>query len=310
MPEAAPPREPDRPGEQPEPSTWPFAEGDAIAPGLFAWTLLGSGRRFETWLAWSCSQWGPVTVKMPHPDGVDVRARRAFATETALVGHLRHPGLQPLLDAQPWAARPHLVYEYLEGPSLDALLDDGPLSPGDVVRLGMQLAAALHHLHLHDVVHLDLKPENVIVCSGRAVVFDFDIACAVGTPARPGHPRGSSGFMAPEQVRCQPAAPSMDLFALGATLYEAATAQPAFPSADDDEGGYPQLMARPRPLRELAPGVGPELETAISALLAPDPRRRPPDALGALELLARARPAGEEGLWPAWVDRLLRRVHW
>jgi hypothetical protein len=111
--------------------------------------------------------------------------------------------------------------------------------------------------------------------------------------------------MAPEQVRRQPVSPGMDLFALGAVLFELATGTPAFEPADDGppERRWPQL-AGPPPLAstrnpEVPAGVG----QAVAALLAPDPAARPASAAQVLALLAAAVPAdaaAENRLWPTW----------
>src|SRR5204862_7503061 len=114
-------------------------------------------------------------------------------------------------------------------------------------------------------------------------------------------PRGSAPFMAPEQIGCESAAPSMDLFALGAVLYEAATNTPAFePVGEGLDRFYPQLEGDPAP-----PNLPACLEAAILRLLERDPDKRPPTAAAALALLAGALPDGEEGVWPGWADALL-----
>lgn len=268
-----------------EPS-WDFAPGDQMSEDLQAWALLGDGRRCETWLAWSAAWCGPVTVKLPRPGEVDARTRQLLAAEGALVGELNHPGLQRLLEfrAGPHDFIPHLVFEYVEGPTLGDLLDDeGALAPPDVLRLGMQVAATLHYLHGRGLTHLDLKPDNLLLRSGRAVLMDFDIALPVGA-RRPGRDAwGTDRYMAPEQRRLRPAAPGMDLWALGAVLLHAAT------------GVAPEP---PRPDLAAAP---PALRPVLAALLHPWPSRRPDSATSALHRLEAALPAGEPGLRPDWL---------
>ena len=290
-----------------EAESWGFATGDEIAPGLYAWQLLGDGRRFETWLAWASALWSHVTVKLPHPGFVDEQTCRALANEAVIVGDLAHPSIQRLLAVELGSARPHLVYEYVEGPPLDALIgEQRSLGADDVARLGMQLAAALHYVHGRGIVHLDLKPSNVVIREGRAIVLDFDIARRIGTRGSGRKPRGSPPFMAPEQIRCEPASPSMDLFALGATLYEAATGSAAFAiSGDGPDRVYPQLTDPPLGVRTLARDVPSGLESVIELLLQGDPARRPATAAAALALLKQALPHDEEALWPWWADELL-----
>jgi serine/threonine protein kinase len=202
---------------------------------------------------------------------------------------------------------PYLVFEYVAGPTLADVLDEkGRLAPANVVRLGLQLASALHYVHGRGIVHCDLKPTNLAIRDGRAVLLDFDIARKIGEGGAGTKARGSAHYMAPEQVRCEPAAPAMDLFALGATLYEAATDIMVFDSEEEEPGlVYRQLTEQPAPLRSVDPAIPDGLDHAICALLEPNPQRRPRTAMAALVLLASALPPDEEGLWPKWATRFM-----
>jgi serine/threonine-protein kinase len=202
---------------------------------------------------------------------------------------------------------PYLVFEYVDGPTLDYVLDEqGRLAPADVMRLGMQLASTLHYIHGRGVVHCDLKPSNLALRNGRAVLIDFDIARQIGEGGTGTKAPGSVHYMAPEQIRGEPALPSMDLFALGATLYEAATDTIAFDSATADAGRVYQQLSQPPALpRAIDPAIPEALEHVIWALLDPDPHRRPPTAMAALALLAGALPPGEQGLWPEWATSIM-----
>lgn len=220
----------------PEPS-WDWPPGHELAPGLLAWALLGDGRRCETWLAWDLGRWCPVAVKLPRP-GQGARALAGLAQEAAVAGSTAHPGIRRLLEARLDSPVPHLVFEYVEGPTLDdALADDGPFHPVDVLLTGMQLAAALGHLHGRGLAHLDVKPGNVVLRDGRPVLIDLGLARPVGEAPAGGHRRGSPPWMAPEQVRRRPVSPGMDLFALGAVLYQLATGTQAFDPADHGPAG-------------------------------------------------------------------------
>jgi eukaryotic-like serine/threonine-protein kinase len=298
---------PSRPEDCQE-SSWAFAPGEEIAEGLRAWTLLGDGRRCETWLAFSLQAWMPVTVKLPRPAQVGSRAREALAREASRVHGLVHPGVQRLLDVRLDGPRPFLVFEYAEGPTLGQVLDqEGHLSPADTLRLGMQIGSVLHYLHGQGCVHLDLKPENLVVRSGRIILLDFDLSRGTGEGGGHRTPRGTPSYMAPEQVRCEAASPSMDLFALGATLFKAVSGQLAFPGVDPDAGpgGFPQLTAGPVPLTSLGFEVPEDLAAAIETLLARDPDDRPASALATLSLLGSARPSQLSALWPDWANEHL-----
>ena len=289
----------------PEPS-WSWAPGQELAPGLLAWALLGDGRRCETWLAWDLGRWCPVAVKLPRPGSGTARAVAALAHEAQVAGATAHPGLRRLLEARLDRPLPHLVFEYVEGPTLDdALADEGPFHPVDVLLTGMQLAAALGHLHGRGLAHLDLKPGNVVLRDGRPVLIDLGLARPVGEPPAGGHRRGSPPWMAPEQVRRRPASPGMDLFALGAVLYELATGTQAFEPLDQGPPArrWPQLTGPPPAASSRSPEVPAALDRAVACLLAPDPACRPATAAQALALLSAAMPADaaeEDRLWPTW----------
>lgn len=294
---------------QPEAPPSRFRSGEIILPGLLAWERLGDGRRCESWLAWSVPLWSHVVVKLPIADLVaDRRTARRLGDEADLLRRLAHPAIQRLLHDGHRDAVPHLVLEYVEGPTLELLVEDeGLLAAGDVARLGMQLASALHYLHGQGLVHLDVKPGNVVLREGRSVLIDLDIARPIGAPTGSGRPHGTRDYMAPEQCAGERAHPGMDLFALGAVLYELATGERAF-DGEASSAEYAQLTGPPPPPSLRCAAVPPALERAIESLLAPDPTRRPPTALAAMRLLAASVPLGEESAWPDFVGLLLARV--
>jgi len=278
---------------------WGYAPGDVVGPGLRAWARLGGGRRCETWLVWSTAWWMPVVMKVARRELVEDPLTRAdLAHEAQVTAGLAHPGVQRLYAAAVHADPPHLLFEYVEGPTLEtSLTEAGPLEPVEVLLLGMQLAGTLRYLHGRGVVHLDVKPSNVCLRDGRPVLIDFGIARPAGTLRRSGAPRGSTPFMAPEQCRDAVAVPASDLFALGTLLFEAATGEHAFhPRRDGDGWWYPQLDGA-------GPGRLPgPLGDVVAALLDPEPSRRPADATAVLRSLAAALPPGVPGLWPDWLD--------
>jgi len=299
-----------------EVTTWGFTEQAEIIPGYFAWDLLGIGRRFEMWIAWCAERLTPVCVKIPRRDGDRQRALAALRRELDAATAFDHPAIPRVFASDLTSEPPYIVYEFIEGRPLSHVLEeDGPMSSNDVVLLGLQVAVALRHIHRRGFVHLDLKPANIALRGDRAVVFDFDIALPIGGQRSRSKPRGTRWYMPPEQIRCEPARPAMDIFALGAVLYEAATARLAFDvDTDDADDAAGPLEAAPRVHRqlgppiptvtELVPTVWPALGHAIDAMLQPDPADRPETASEAIDLLASAIPPDGEPLWPAWVNRL------
>jgi serine/threonine protein kinase len=320
-PEELPVRRGDRPMADPcsdgdDVTTWGFSEQSEIVPGYFAWDLLGVGRRFEMWIAWCAERLTPVCIKIPRGDDHTERTLDALRRELAAATSFNHPAIPRVFASDLTTEMPYIVYEFIEGRPLSAVIeDDGPMASNDVVLLGMQVAVALRHIHRQGFVHLDLKPANIALRGDRAMVFDFDIALPIGGQRSQSKPRGTRWYMPPEQIRCEPAQPGMDIFALGAVLYEAATATLAYgqDTRSDEEqlppadpAGYRQLGPPIPTVAELVPTVWPPLAQAIDTMLRPDPGERPADASEALDLLASALPPDGEPLWPDWVNGLHR----
>ena len=264
----------DRPG-------WGFRPGQEIVPCVHAWARLGGGPRCETWLAWSTRLWCPVAAKVARPERADEpESARRLAEEAGRASSLSHPAFQRLLEPLFDASPPCLLYEYAEGPTLASHVHrHRAMPPTDVALVGTQLAAALGYLHGRGLVHLDLKPGNVVLRDGRVVILDLGLSRPIGAGAAT-RLRGTPRYMAPEQRAGAPAHPGMDAYSLGLVLLELLT------------GG------------EATPTGGTELHRVIASLLAPHPDHRPTiDAV--LAGLALALPTcGPDAPWPAWVSAL------
>lgn len=303
-----------------EDSTWEFVEGSELAPGFFAWDLLGIGRRFEVWIAWCSDRLTPVCVKIPRSDEMNDRTIDALRREHAAASSFDHPAIPRVFAAELDAPIPYLVHEFVEGKPLSHVIDDdGPFDTTDTVFLGLQIAAALRHIHHRGFVHLDLKPSNIAMRGDRAMVIDFDIALPIGVQRSLTKPRGTRQYMAPEQIRCEPASEGMDLFALGAVLYEAATGKTAFklhskdgPSATDQRPTEFRQTGPPiAPTCNDAPQLAPSVATVIDRLITTCHRddhpegQRPETAEEVIRLLVASRPSQAEQLWPPWVNELI-----
>ena len=138
--------------------------------------LLARGSRVETYDATDLERDCRVVVKVLREDRVgEPHVREAVATEGMLLTSLAHPHLvrgYEVIDGP----RPGLVIETLPGATLAALVDDGALGVADTALLGRQLVSVLGYLHRHGWLHLDVKPENVVVQEGRAILIDLGLA--------------------------------------------------------------------------------------------------------------------------------------
>ena len=272
---------------------WVSAEGCELPGGTLAIERLGVGQRCETWLVWSPSLWSPAVLKLARPHQFrHPRAVKSLRRETAALDGNLHPALPRLLADGTDAPVPHLLIEYVDGPSLaDELDDNGTLDPFSVALLGAQLLPPLMSLHQRGLAHLDLKPDNIVLRDGHPILIDFGSARRLGSLQPAGHPVGTLGYAPPEQEACQPVSAAMDLYALGQTLQEALI------------GTSPRGVT---PGEALTPTDGPaihhgsEVQLVIEGLLASDPAARGSAAEAAVAL---ARSAGPARPWPEWLDR-------
>lgn len=177
------------------------------------------------------------------------------------------------------AVRPYLVQEYIEGPSLGEQAARAPLAPSEVAQIGARVADALHDLHRQDVVHMDVKPQNILFRrSGQAVLIDFGLAWHNRLPDLVDEqfqtPAGSGAYIAPEQLLGIRGEPRSDIFSLGVVLYQLATGRLPFGSPASLRACRKRLYSDPLPPRALNPGVPPWLQEIILHCLETEPVRR------------------------------------
>jgi serine/threonine protein kinase len=264
-------------------STWGLEEGDEIAPGRSVVRDLGGGRRFEVMLVWDERMFALAVAKVLRPHYAESeRALRELGEEASVLELLRHPVIVRGFDAVLDGRYPHVLIEHLEGPSLRSLIKRGGALPLEqVLPLCAHVAAALHYMAEVRVLHLDVKPDNIIMDVPPRLI-DLSIATPLTEAATLRGPLGTDAYMAPEQ--CDPRGhpgeitPASDVWGLGATLYHAVSGQVPFPrergagSSDEPTVRWPQLAAAPRPLPRHVPD---DLRALIERMLAPATADRP-----------------------------------
>lgn len=272
------------PWDDRERPTWGLSEGDAIAPGRTVLRDLGGGRRYEVFLVWDEHRLAVLVAKVLRPEFAgDEAALRELAGEGAALSRLAHPVVVRGFDVVAEGRFPHLLIEHLEGPTLRELVGrDGPLALEQLLPLGLHAASALHYLAGEGIVHLDVKPDNVVMGAPPRLI-DFSVARTVAAAARLRSAVGTDSYMAPEQ--CDPGrgaiGPPADVFGLAATLYYALAGRRPFPRDGADR--FPQLVRDPAPLPRRVPGA---LRDLLLAGLAREPAERPT----ALELASGLEP--------------------
>ena len=271
---------------------------------------LGRGGMGVVYLARDVRHERPVALKVLRPTVAASASAERFLTEIRVTAGLRHPHILPLFDSGAAADRLFYVMPYVDGGTLrDRLRREGALPLGDALRVLREVAGALAHAHARGVVHRDVKPENVLLGEGGAVLADFGIAEALAgaagdgaerLPARLTPPRlGTPAYMAPEQLRADaPVDHRADLYALGVLGYEMLAGDlPCATSREGSaEGAAPPAAtphARLEPLEPLARrrrDVPPALDQLVAGLLTRAPAARvqsAEDVVRALETLAR-----------------------
>jgi len=269
----------------------PFGPGRRLAPGYEVIAHLARSNVLDVYDAWSHERACRCVVKLLRPDRRrDEAAARALQREGWLLQRLSHPhvvrGYETLCEPLP-----ALVMETLRGETVAHLVQRRArrLSAHELGHLGVHLCSAIAYLHGQGVLHLDLKPSNVIAEAGRAKVIDLSLARAPGV-MRAGI--GTWCYMAPEQARGGDVGPAADAWGIAAVLYEAATGLAPFGDEADEDCEFPSLHRPAHPVardRRLPPA----LAAAIDGGLRAEPSARPSIAqLGAhCEQAARLAPA-------------------
>jgi serine/threonine-protein kinase len=222
----------------------------------------------------------------------DTDAISRFEREAKAVASLSHPNILAIHDFAVQDGLPYTVTELLDGESLRARLDRGPLSWRETAELGVAVAEGLSAAHGKGVVHRDLKPENLFLTrDGRVKILDFGLARpvheawasarisdpgapTVATPSDTGIVLGTVGYMSPEQARGWPVGTASDVFSLGCVLYEAVTGRRAFERDTATDTLAAVLHEVPDPISDSGRHVPHELSRVITHCLEKEPSRR------------------------------------
>jgi eukaryotic-like serine/threonine-protein kinase len=273
--------------------SWGLDEGDELAPGRTVVKPIGGGNRYEVFLVWDERLFSLAVAKVLRPDQADdERALRDLGEEARVLERLAHPVLIRSFGATLEGERPQVLIEHLEGPSLRRLLKrGGPLELDQLLPLALSVAGALAYMHGEGYVHLDVKPDNIVMGVPPRLI-DLSIARDFERAGRSRGPIGTDAYMAPEQTGAEGSGPMgapADVWGLGATLHHCISGERPFPrergagESEDPAIRFPQLHAEASALPDYVPAALAEL---IAATLEPDPAARPT----ATELAERLEP--------------------
>ncbi len=222
----------------------------------------------------------PLVMKVPRiKGGEDPASIVGFEVEQMIMPALTGVHVPRYIAKGDFTGQPYIVMERIAGDSLKARFDVAPIPLDEVVTIGAQVATALHDLHRQHVIHLDIKPSNVLLRdTGEAVLVDFGLSRHDGLPDLLEEefelPMGTGPYMSPEQVQFVRNDPRSDLFALGVMLYHLATGARPFGAPTTVRGLRRRLWQEAVPPRALRPAIEPWLQEVILRCLEVQPARR------------------------------------
>jgi eukaryotic-like serine/threonine-protein kinase len=263
--------------------------GELIAGKYRIESVLGVGGMATVYLARTARLDRAVAVKVFRKDlSNDLKLRERFRRESTSTRRLAHPNIIEILDQGDMDdGTPFMVMEYLDGQTLEAFLKKtpGPMAIPQVLDLMSQVVAGLARAHDFQVIHRDLKPDNLYIVSmpdgtERMKILDFGIArCLLDSRLTgTGEIFGTPQYMAPERITSIEAGPSADLYALGCIMFRCATGRLPFQAGDVTAFLIAHLREAPPSPRLINPEVPPEFEALMLQCLEKKPEQRPADA--------------------------------
>ena len=273
--------------------------------------LLGAGGMAEVYLADDLKHDRKVAIKVLRAKVASFLGPERFLGEIQVTARLQHPHIVPLFDSGEAAGFLYYVMPYVEGESLrERLSRDGGLETGEAKEIARQVGSALQYAHEQGIVHRgDIKPENVMLQAGQAVVADFGIALAFADTDRTrftslGQAIGTPGHMSPEQAAGEPGLDERtDIYALGALLFEMLSGAPPYTGTTAREV-VAKVISGSRPsVTTLVPAISASLEETVETAMAQLPGARFDSVAQLLEALERDQPA--DGL-----GGMSRRTRW
>ena len=222
---------------------------------------IGSGGMSTVYLAQDLKHGREVAIKLLRPELVAGYEPQRFLREIGIAARLNHPQILPVHDSGARDGYLYYVMPYMGCESLRSRLErSGRLPVDEAVRIARSVALALDYAHRNEVVHRDVKPENILLHEGQPVVADFGIARALSTRgtdliSRPGFAVGTPTYMSPEQATADAVDGRSDVYSLGCVLYEMLAGRRAFDGTTLRQIMEQQMNSQPPALATLRPGV-------------------------------------------------------
>jgi serine/threonine protein kinase len=247
--------------------------------------ILGRGSSAVVYLATDVLRDRPVAIKVLQQAASNSTTVERFLREIAILARLEHPHIVPLFDSGDANGMLYYITAYVAGETLRQRIDrasGGGLSIPDAIRLIGEVAAGLDYAHERNVLHRDVKPENILLQDDRAMLADFGIARAIqlmGDSAitDTGIALGTPAYMSPEQLNAERSVDARsDVYALGCVAYEMIAGVPAFIGKRGVVDNTLKFVKLAPTVSAKRPGVAPRLDEAIATALAFEPADRFP----------------------------------
>jgi serine/threonine-protein kinase len=252
------------------------SEGSVVDGRYRVLRRLGSGGMADVWLAEDAHLQRQVALKVLHRRfAQDREFVERFRREAEAAARLQHPNIVAVFDRGEFEGTYYIAMQYVDGPTLKALIDSG-LTTEQAVALIRQVLEAARFAHRHGIVHRDLKPQNVIINGeGVAVVTDFGIARAgVSEITQTGSVMGTPHYLSPEQAQGFDVTAVSDLYSIGVLLYEALTGRVPFEADSAVAVAMKQISQTPQRPSSINPQVSPALDAVVMRALEKEPGER------------------------------------
>ncbi|MFZ5519293.1 MAG: protein kinase domain-containing protein [Candidatus Zhuqueibacterota bacterium] len=239
---------------------------------------LGEGGMGVVYKAFDTNLEREVALKVLCPEAIgDPAAKERFIREARAASALNHPNIATIYEIDESHDQDFICMEYVEGETIKTKIQSGRLSMDEVLNIAMQIAEALHEAHEHEIIHRDIKSENIMVTSrGQVKVMDFGLAKFRGSGGvtKIGTTMGTVAYMSPEQVRGEEVDFQSDIWSLGVVLYEMITGKLPFGGEFDPAVLFSIVQDTPKPMAAFTDDVPAFVQWIVDKALEKDRERR------------------------------------